>query len=97
MALFVIQRKLTKDEAEENIKCIEDWFKANPKRKVCKTELGKIRKSHVREEIMEHTEKEIKNCTNCVYWKGRTDLNKCKLHPDILPDWFNGCKDWSKN
>jgi len=57
MGLFVIQRKLTKAEAEANIKAIEAWFKANPRRKVCITDAyGKIRKGHVREEMMVHAE-----------------------------------------
>ena len=32
-----------------------------------------------------------KNCTTCIYWKGRTDMNKCKLNPAIIPDWSVGC------
>ena len=33
-------------------------------------------------------------CRDCAHWQGRTDLNKCNIKPDILPDWFiNDCKN----
>ena len=36
-----------------------------------------------------------KNCTTCIHWKGRTDLNKCKLKPNIIPNWSNpNCIDY---
>lgn len=33
------------------------------------------------------------SCKDCVHWTGRTDTNKCKLHPDIVPEWSTGCSD----
>jgi hypothetical protein len=35
-----------------------------------------------------------KSCVTCLHWKGRTDLNKCKLYPDTIPDWSLGCVSW---
>ena len=37
-----------------------------------------------------------KSCVGCVFWKGRTDLNKCRLHPSTLPDWAVGCDDFKR-
>jgi hypothetical protein len=52
----IITRKLTKGEAEKNILLITEWFKQHPRRKVCRTDLWKVRKQHVREDILKHTE-----------------------------------------
>jgi len=58
--LLVIFPKLTTEEAEENIRKIEQWFSEHPKRKVCRTDLFKVRRGYVREDILEHTRKEAK-------------------------------------
>ena len=55
MSSFLIFKKLTQQEAEETISQLEKWFKENPKRKICRTDLFKVRKNHVREDVMEHT------------------------------------------
>ena len=51
----VIFPKLTKKEAEKNIKDLEEWFRNNPRRKVCHTDLFKVRRSHIREDVLSHT------------------------------------------
>lgn len=54
--MIIVYRKLTKQEAEDNIAAIEQWFKDNPKRNICRTDLFKVRRNHVREDVMEHAE-----------------------------------------
>lgn len=54
---LVFMKKLTKQVAEQNIEGIEAWFKANPRKQVCRTDIfGKIRRGQVREEILKHAE-----------------------------------------
>ena len=53
----VITQKLTPEEAELNIKGIEQWFKDNPNRRMCRTDLWKVRRGHVREDVMKHAKK----------------------------------------
>jgi hypothetical protein len=53
---IAIRKKLTKEEAEEVIPKIENWFKENTKRKVCITDYGEIRKKFIREDILSHSE-----------------------------------------
>ena len=55
MAGLIIYKKFTLEEAEKYISQIEKWFKDNPKRKVCQTDLFKVYKGHVREEILKRT------------------------------------------
>lgn len=54
--LFRIFKKLTKEEAEDNIKNLDIWFKNNPRRRVCRTDLFKVRKGHIREDVTKHME-----------------------------------------
>ena len=54
--MIVIVEKLTREEAEKNIALIEQWFKDNPRRKVCRTDLWKVRRGFVREDINKHAE-----------------------------------------
>lgn len=55
MAGFIIFRKFSHEEARENIDAIEKWFTANPRRRICLTDLFKVRRGHVREDILKHT------------------------------------------
>jgi hypothetical protein len=56
---FVIMKRLTLAEADETIKGITQWFKDNPRRKVCHTDCYfKVRKNHIREDVMIHAELE---------------------------------------
>ncbi len=54
--MIMLYRKLTQEEAQVNISQIEAWFKLNPKRRVCRTELWKVRRGHVNEDIMKHAD-----------------------------------------
>lgn len=53
MALISIRRRLTHKECEEAAARIEEWFKANPRRKVCRTEYWTIRKGNVLQQVLE--------------------------------------------
>ena len=56
--IIIIRQKLTREEAEKNIALIAQWFKDNPRRKVCRTDLWKVRRGFVREDINNHSEVE---------------------------------------
>ena len=56
MLLF---KKLTRQQADCAIKEIEIWFKKNPNRRVCRTQVSSIRRGYVREDVMKYTEGEI--------------------------------------
>jgi len=52
---LIVFKKFKLEEAIENMKLIEKWFRDNPKRKICKTNLFKIKKGYIVEEILKHT------------------------------------------
>jgi hypothetical protein len=52
--MLIIYKKLTPEEAEENIRLTTLWFQAHPERRVCRTDLFKVRRSHIREDIEAH-------------------------------------------
>lgn len=58
MSGFVIFKKLSIEEAVDSIKKIEQWFKDNPTRKVCRTDLFKIRRGFVGTDVLERTKRE---------------------------------------
>ncbi len=65
MGMIVIWNKMTRAEAEGTLLGVEAWFKAHPRKRICKvgcgeTTLFSVHRGHVREEIEEHTEKEDK-------------------------------------
>ena len=55
MARFIISKKLTISEAIEAIKDIEKWFKSNPTRKICQTDIFKVRRGFVGTDILSGT------------------------------------------
>lgn len=55
--MIILMRKLTQEEAQENISQIEAWFKVNPKRRVCRSDLFKVRRGHVSEDVMKHADR----------------------------------------
>jgi hypothetical protein len=55
MVGFIVFKKLTKKEADENISGINQFFKDNPSRKICRTDLFKVRRGHVEEDVYSHT------------------------------------------
>ncbi len=59
--MIIVRRRLTQQDGEDLISRIEEWFKENPRRRVCRTEYFNVRRKHVIEDIMEHTQKEVKN------------------------------------
>ncbi len=56
MSGFVIFEKFTVDEALKHMAQIESWFRAHPTRKVVRTDLFPVRRGHVVEDILRHTE-----------------------------------------
>ena len=53
---FIVFKKLTPIQALENARDIEQWFIKNPTRRVCRTDLFTVRRHHVVEDILKHTE-----------------------------------------
>lgn len=61
MTTFIVSRKLSIKEATESIPQIEQWFKKNPSRKICRTDTFVVRRGFVGTDILAHTNlKEIK-------------------------------------
>lgn len=55
MAGFIVFKKFTQEEAERTIADLSAWFEANPKRRVCRTDLGfKVRRNKIRQDIGPH-------------------------------------------
>ena len=57
MALIIF-RKLDRTTANKLINMANKFFKENPKRKICRTDLFDIRRGHVTEDINRHSEEE---------------------------------------
>lgn len=55
MTTFIVFPKLSIDHALDLIPKIEQWFKQNPSRKICKTEYFKVRRGFVATDILNHT------------------------------------------
>jgi len=68
MTIVIYQRtpaKQIRKEAKESIQKIEDWFKDNPKRRVCHAQtwydrMTKVRRKHVTEDVNAAVEEAIK-------------------------------------
>lgn len=50
-----LYRKLTQIEAEQAIRDIEKWFAEHPKRQVVYTEVFRVRRGHIKEDILAHS------------------------------------------
>jgi len=55
MSTFMVAKKLNKTEAKIAYRGITKWFKANPTRKVCRTEVFDVRRKFIKEDILKHT------------------------------------------
>jgi len=55
MASFLVFKKFTKTEAKILIEELEQWFKDHPKRKVCNTDLFKVKRNKIKETVYKHT------------------------------------------
>ncbi len=64
MSRFIFYQKLNTEEALETMRNIIVWFKENPTRRVCNTDLFKIRRSHIAEDILKRTKKVPDKLTN---------------------------------
>lgn len=60
MSEFIIFKKLSPQVALDTMKQIEQWFRDNPKKKNCKTDLFTIRRGYLVEDILKHSEPLIK-------------------------------------
>lgn len=56
MAKFIISTKLKINEALDTMIDIEKWLKDNPKRKICQTDIFKVRRGYVVKDILKHTD-----------------------------------------
>jgi len=59
---FIVMKKFTYKKALKFMKDIEQWFNKHPKRKVCNTDVFKIRRKYIVKDILKHTES-LKNET----------------------------------
>ena len=54
MARFIVTKKLTIKEALDSIVGIEKWFADNPTRKICQTDVFKVRRGFSATDILKH-------------------------------------------
>ncbi|KKN58919.1 hypothetical protein LCGC14_0547210 [marine sediment metagenome] len=54
--MIIIFNKLSQEDAQLLYTQINEWFKDNPKRRKCHTDLFNIRRGHVKEDILERSE-----------------------------------------
>ena len=59
MALLVY-KKFTAEQAKGIVAKLNKWFRDNPKRRVCYTELFKFRRGHIIEDVLFHCEDEVR-------------------------------------
>lgn len=57
--MFVFFKKLTQKNAQSTYNRAKKFFKNNPKRRVCRTDLFNIRRGHVKDDILKHAENEV--------------------------------------
>ena len=57
MVGFLVAKRLSAEEAKRVIEGIEEWFKDNPRRRICRTPVFKVRRGHVVEDVLIHSEK----------------------------------------
>lgn len=50
--MFIIVEKLNKKIAKKNFKLLQKWFDDNPRRRVCNTDYGKVRRAHMKEDFL---------------------------------------------
>jgi hypothetical protein len=56
MVRLIVYSKLTPEDALKLIRDMIEWFEANPKRRVCNTDLFKVRRGFIAKDVLEHTE-----------------------------------------
>jgi hypothetical protein len=60
VATLMFHQKLSKTDGKKLVSQINQWFKTNPKRKVCNPQLGndgpiiKVRKGHIQEDVSKY-------------------------------------------
>jgi hypothetical protein len=55
MAGILVFKKLTAEEAIVAMGDIEKWFRNNPRRRVCNSDLFKIRRGYLVEDVLKHS------------------------------------------
>tara|TARA_Y100000310_G_scaffold219114_1_gene220514 strand:- start:98 stop:283 length:186 start_codon:yes stop_codon:yes gene_type:complete len=54
--MFIVFKKLSQEEAQDAYDGIKRWFEDNPKRKKCHTDVFDVRRGHIKEDILSHSE-----------------------------------------
>lgn len=54
MGSFIVFDPLNQKEATKTWKGLKQWFADNPRRKVCTTDLGKIRRTFMKEDFLKY-------------------------------------------
>jgi hypothetical protein len=57
---LLIYKKFTAEQAKDIVQKLNGWFRDNPKRKVCHTNLFKVRRGHVVEDVLFHCEDDVR-------------------------------------
>ena len=52
---LIVYKRLKHSEALRNMENIEKWFRNNPKKRVCKTDLFNVRRGYIVKDILKHT------------------------------------------
>ena len=55
MSGIIVSQKLTMSESLDAIPRAEEWFKKNPKRKICRIDNFKVRRGFTGTDILKHT------------------------------------------
>jgi hypothetical protein len=58
--MIVIFSRLSQKQATFAFKGITQWFKDHPKRRTCQTEHFAVRRGHIAEDILQHSQKGVK-------------------------------------
>jgi hypothetical protein len=59
MATFIVYSLLTQKEAQFAYDGIKKWFKKNPDRDDCATETFTVRRDHIKDDILKHSDKGV--------------------------------------
>jgi hypothetical protein len=50
--MLIVFTPLSKRDGQKTYTALKKWFKNNPNRRICVTDLGKVRKSHIKDDLL---------------------------------------------
>lgn len=60
MSTFIMYSRLNQKQATKAYKDLTAWFTKNPRRRVCNTEFGKIRKGRLKEDLLMRSQDNVR-------------------------------------